>query len=405
MKRIVIIGGGYGGLRALEHLCKYEQFHVTLIDKNPYHYMQTETYGYIAGRFDIADIAVDIQSFIKGLRKNIEFVQDEVLDINKEINEVICSANNIPYDYLILAVGAQTHFFSFIEGAQEHTHGVKNIQRAFEFRRDFESQLYHKLQHSADSEAEDFHIAIAGAGLSGVEIAAEMGYVLQHYKKAFALNSANITISLIDAAETILPGMDSYIVEKTRKRLRELGVNIYESTYISKINKESIVFSDETELPFNFAIFTAGIVGGDLIKKLDTPKNAIHQIIPDEMLRMQGTDNIFVIGDCAQIEDANEVILPPTAQIAEKSAEYVVKNIAKLDNKQLITPFNEKVDGMFIALGGNYAVGILFDKIKVSGYIAYLLKKLITRAYRFGLELKVNTGYKKRQIDVLEQHY
>jgi NADH dehydrogenase len=402
MKKIVIAGCGYGGLRALEHLCKLDEFHITLIDKNAYHYMQTETYGYIAGRFNVTDIALDIQSFVEGLRENITFIQDEILDIDRGKHIVMCSRDHITYDYLILAVGAQTHFFPFIDGAKEYTHGVKNIQRAFEFRQDFEAQLYRKLQHNTQIETEDFHIVIAGAGLSGVEIAAEMGYVLQYYKKAFALGSADITISLIDAAETILPGMDRYLIEKTRKRLQSLGVRTYEKTYISKINKESIQLSDGMELPFNFAIFTAGIIGADLIKKFKTKKNSIDQVIPDEMLRVQGSQNIFVIGDCAQIEDAQGNILPPTAQIAEKSAEYVVKNIMKLEKGQLLKPFDAKVDGVFIALGGRYALGILFDKIKVSGYLAYVLKKMITRVYRFGLELKVNAGYKKRQIQVTE---
>ena len=398
MKRIVIVGGGYGGLRALEHLCKYEKFHITLIDKNSYHYMQTETYGYIAGRFDVSDIALDIESFIEGLRENVLFLQDEALSIDRESNEVICRTKNVSYDYLIFAVGAQTHFFSFIEGAKEHTHGVKNIQRAFEFRQDFEEQIYNKLQHHAQNEREDFHIAIAGAGLSGVEIAAEMGYVLKDYQKVFALNSADITISLIDAADTILPGMDPYIIHNTRKRLEDLNVKIYEKTYISKIDKENIVLTDGRELPFNFAIFTAGIIGADIIKKLDTPKNNIEQIIPDKMLRLQGSENIFVIGDCAQLEDAKGNILPPTAQIAEKSAAYVVKNIVQLENNSVIDPFDATVDGVFIALGGRYALGMLFGKIKVRGYIAYLLKKMITRVYRFGLEIKVNAGYKKREI-------
>ena len=293
MKKVVIIGGGYGGLRALEHLCKHEHFHITLIDKNPYHYMQTETYGYIAGRFEISDIALDIETFVEGLRENIFFLQDEALGIDKEAKEVLCAGTKVPYDYLIIAVGAQTHFFSFIDGAEEYTHGVKSIQRAFEFRQSFEKQLYSKLEHECLECPRHFHIAIAGAGLSGVEIAAEMGYVLQRYRKIFAFKSANITISLIDAASTILPGMDPFLINKTQKRLNELGVKIYENTFISKINEKSILLKDGRELPFDYVIFTAGIVGSEMIKQLDTQKNRIGQIIPDEMLRLQGSEDIF----------------------------------------------------------------------------------------------------------------
>lgn len=399
MKKIVIIGGGYGGLRALEHLSKHKGFHITLIDQNPYHYMQTETYGYIAGRFEISDIALDLDTFVKGIGREITFVRDEVCSIDTHSKEVHCTVHRVPYDYLVIAVGAKTHFFSFIEGASEYTHGVKTIQRAFEFRQSFEKQLYQKLEHTNGDTGSHFHIAIAGAGLSGVEIAAEMGYALQRYRKIFSFKSADINISLIDAAPSILPGMDPYIIKKTKARLKKLNVKIYENTFISRINPNSIIFKDGRDLTFDYVIFTAGIKGADLVRNINTEKNHLDQIIPDEKLRLKGYREIFAIGDCTQIQDADGQILPPTAQVAEKSAEYIAHAIVKLDRGETVEPFHAKVDGVFIALGGKYALGILFDRIKVSGYFAYILKKIITRLYRFGLELKINAGYEKRSIE------
>ena len=122
-------------------------------------------------------------------------------------------------------------------------------------------------------------------------------------------------------------------------------------------------------MAFDFIIFTAGIKAAHFIETIDTEKNKQGQVIPDEILRIKGSNNVFVIGDCAQITDKEGNILPPTAQIAEKSAAYVAHTIIKQEKNSPVEPFDAKVDGVFIALGGKYASGILFGKIKRSGYV------------------------------------
>jgi NADH dehydrogenase len=348
----------------------------------------------------MSDIAIDLESFVRGVGPNITFIQDEVEDIDTEKRLAIAKEHTFNYDYAILAAGAQTNFFSFIKGLREHTHGIKDIQRAFAFRQAFEKRLADKLQNRTFKRAGDLHIAIAGAGLSGVEIAAEMAYTLKRYEKILAQCSHRLNISLIDAAPTILPGMHAYLIDKSRERLESLGVDIRTDAFISQIDTRTITFKDGTQLNFDFIIFTAGIKAAALIEKIDTPKNRMGQIIPDASLRVQGEERLFAVGDCTQITDEAGNLLPPTAQTAEKSAAYVASAIEKLEKNEAPSPFHTRIDGVFIALGGEYAAGMLYDKIKVSGYTAWLLKKAITRFYRFGLELKVNAGYKKRVLKV-----
>ena len=403
MKTIAIIGAGYGGLRATELLCRQGTFQLLLIDKNPYHYMQTEVYGYIAGRFDMSDIAIDLESFTHGLGDNVTFIQDEVTQIDHKEKIITTVTSQYRYDYAILAVGAETNFFTFIEGLREHTHGIKDIQRAFTFRQTFEKRLADKLQNKKFKRAGDMHIAIAGAGLSGVEIAAEMAYTLIRYEKILARCSHRLIISLIDAAPTVLPGMDPWLIEKTTKRLRTLGVHMYTNAFISYIGERNITFKDGSKLNFDFIIFTAGIKAAALTESIQTDKNHIGQIIPDQYLMVKHYPNLFAIGDCTELRDKAGNLLPPTAQTAEKSAEYVATAISQLSSGEKPTPFSTKIDGVFIALGGEYALGILYNTVKVEGYLAYLLKKAITRLYRFGLEIKVNAGYKKRKV-ILENY-
>jgi NADH dehydrogenase len=129
---------------------------------------------------------------------------------------------------------------------------------------------------------------------------------------------------------------------------------------------------------------------------LDVKKNAISQFIPNSRLNIGGYENVFAIGDCAEIKNAAGEMLPPTAQTAERSAEYVADAIRRKIDTHEIKPFNSNVLGVFIALGGKYSAGELFGFIKVSGYSAYLLKKAITKAYYLGLRFRINAGYKNR---------
>lgn len=392
-KKVVVIGGGYGGLRAIEFLAQQSDMDVTLIDKHPYHYLQTEAYGYIAGRFDLHDVVIDLQDWCSGFKKKVTFVYDNVVSVDFESQSVEVCKGAFSYDYLIIATGAKTNFFSFIEGLREHSFGVKSLHRAHNFRAEFENLIYKKLQNE---EVQEINLAIGGAGLSGVEVAAEMANVVEVYKKTIGSRVNNIKIYLIDASETILPGMSSFLINSTHKRLEELGVNILTNAFIDKMDENFIYFKNQDAIKYHFMIFTGGIKASDLNEAIDVEKNRISQFIPDRMLNIAQRKNVFAIGDCVEIRDATGGILPPTAQTAERSAEYVAESIRKnIDNKS-IKPFDAKVLGVFIALGGRWASGELFGVIKVKGYSAYLLKKAITYAYYLGLRLRINTGYKNR---------
>jgi len=390
---VVIIGAGYGGLRAVEKLAKNSDIDIILIDKNPYHYMQTEVYGYIAGKYDICDITLDIQSWADSFNGKVKFIKEEALSINALEQNIITTNSTIKYDQLIIATGAKTNFPVFIEGLKQNTYGVKVLDRAYELKAKFENIIYKKIRNNSD---QDFHVIIGGAGLSGVEIAAEMAYISKKFTKSMGIEYSNITIHLIEAYDSILNGMDTYIIKNTLKRLEKLGINILTNSFIQTVQKDKIILKNKTQMEYDFMIFTGGIRANNIDKLNHFETNKINQFIVNEYLNINGFNNIYAIGDCAQIKDLKGNMLPPTSQIAEQCASNVAKNIVNKLNEIESEPYNGKVDGMFVALGGNYAVGTLFDKIKVKGYIAYLLKKVISIMYRYGLLLRLNNGYKLR---------
>jgi len=393
MKKVAIIGAGYGGLRAVEHLANKEGFELYLFDCNSYHYLQTEAYGYIAGRFDLHDVVLDLRNWSHGFEQPVTFIQEKVTFIDSTKQRIATAKSEYDYDYIILATGARTNFFSFIDGLKQHGLGVKRLFRAHRFRTEFEEMLYEKLQDSSQ-QGQTINLAIGGAGLSGVEIAAEMADVIQHHSKSIGEAASEITIHLIDASDTILPSMSDYIIEHTQTRLEALGVQIRTNAFIQSVDARRIYFKDGNELEYTFMIFTGGIVANRIIMDIEPQTNRIAQYLCDDTLRVD--HNIFAIGDCCELKDTQGTILPPTAQTAEKSAEYAAYAITQLEQNRELKPFRGKVDGIFVALGGSYAVGELFGFIKVRGYVAHLLKKLITKSYYIGLKLRLNTGFKRR---------
>ncbi len=393
MKRVVIAGGGYGGLRAVERLSGTKELEIVLIDANRYHFMQTEVYGYIAGTKDMDEIAIDLGLWCKGFKPRVRFIKDRIIALEPEKRLLGLENDVLEYDYLIIATGARTRFPESIEGLGRYGYGVKQLGRAFGFRHNFESIVKKKLE----GDRSEVNIAVVGAGLSGVEVAAEMGYMLKRYEKMLGSRREDISITIIDGCETILPGLHPYLVESASKRLKELDIKILTSSFIKRVQSGQILFENGESLPYTLLIFTGGIVGNCDFVPESFEKNESNQLIVDTMLNIDGYEEIFAVGDVANILDTDGKPLPPTAQIAEKSAEYVADVIKKRLAGKKSPPFRGGMDGMFIALGGRYAVAEIFG-LRFGGIGAYCMKRLVTLVYFTGIHLRANAGYKIRHL-------
>ena len=392
MHKIVVIGGGYGGLRAIEKLVPIPNVEITLIDRNAFHYMQTEVYGFIAGTKDIDELAIDLESWCEGFSTPVRFISQKVTRIDPENSLVDTGETSIPFDTLIIATGARTNFPDSIEGLREHSYGVKQLKRAFNFHHRFQRLIEQKLEGDDDV----INIIVAGAGLSGVEVAAEMAYMLQRYKKMIGRRIEKIAITLIDACETILPSLHPFLIASAEKRLGNLDVTLKTSAFIDRVDASFLHLKGGEKLPYTFIVFTGGIRGVSEFTPENFGKNSIGQLNVTPFLTIEGYDHIFAIGDVANIIDTYGKPLPPTAQIAEKSAEYVAKTIDSRLRGKKISPFSAKIDGLFIALGGRYGIAELFG-LRFKGMGVYYLKRIITLIYYLGIRLRVNAGYKIRR--------
>ncbi len=396
MKRIVVCGGGYGGISFLRNFPDFQNFEITLIDQNPFHYLQPEVYSYIAHEALLSEIIVDLYSLTYGISKNLKFVKDKVLNIDFNKNEVITEKNKFNYDYLVIALGSRT-FFPRINGLREFSSGVKTVERSMQFKHNFEKNIFHKIKNENlfySKDKKEFNIVIGGGGLSGVEIAAEMAYFERNLLKGSKCLVKSLNIILIEALPTILTGMGDYIIENSMKRLKDLGVNVITGKKIVKVDKHLVVLDNGNEIISDFLIWTGGIIASTVMDNLDIKKNNKNQVIVNEYFQPENIDNVFVVGDCAEIRDIESgEILPPTAQIAIKSGKAVAKYIYNIEQGKNISPEPIKMEGILSALGGKYAVGKV-KNLYIKGFKAYLLKQAILKSYKLPLYFTAKNGVK-----------
>ena len=395
-KRVIIIGAGYGGIRALMHLHRCEKIEILLIERNSYHYLQTDVYDYIASQISLSDIAIDLYTFCSSFGQNVSFIHEEALRIDFTNNKVITNTNRYMYDYLILATGAQTLMPSSIEGLRDNFHGIKSLENALLFKQKFEYFVYKKIKEEGKCSLDsNFNIIIAGSGLSGVEIATEMANYAKEFYKDTGYLCSSINITLVSSTQKPLASNSEFMQEYAQQRLDLLGIKLIKEARIVKVQEKAVYLNNGQKLDMNFLIWTAGITSSDLILNMNTSKNKKSQLQVDEYFRLTEHQNVFAIGDNAALFDpVSKTPLPPTAQSAELSAEYVADNLRRIINNQPLHVRQIIMKGFFASLGGKNGCGEIFSRFKFRGILAYYLKKLIETMYRSPLQKRCIQGLK-----------
>ncbi len=390
--RIIVIGGGYGGLRAVEKLAKHKNNTITLLDKNAYHFMQTDVYELIANEKDFAQVSVDFFTYCSGFDRNVSFFKQEVSSIDFINKRVITATQRFSYDYLIIAVGARTKFLQSIEGLAEYAHGVKALHRAMYFKQKFEMSLFKKVDESG-TVCRPLNIVVAGAGLSGVEIAAQMASFAKEFYCRNNFLCRKLNIILVSSSSRVLKGMDDYLVKKSQQRLLDLEINIKNNTRVVSLTKNSVTLSDGEIVPMDFMIFAGGIEPNGLIYALDLQKDERDLLKINKYLQVLGYEDVFAIGDCATLYNQGRHIAP-TADVAEQMAALCSENIMNLMGNRELKKHNIKSRGILIALGRGYATGRILG-VNISGYLAYCMKKVIEKLYFIQLDRHSKKGCSK----------
>lgn len=390
--KIIVIGGGYAGLRTVEKLSKNPRNEITLFDKNSYHFMQTEVYDLIANEEDFAQVSLDLFTFCLGFEGNVVFAKQEVFSVDFKNKKVITSTQRYGYDYLVIAVGARTKFVTDVVGLRTHAHGIKVLHRAMHFKQKFEMALFKRVEQSGTT-CSPINIVVAGGGLSGVEIAAQMASFAKSFYKKNNFICRKLNIILINSGEKILQGLDEKLVAQSDKRLQDLEITIHHNSKVKEISEQSVTLSSAEVLPMDFMIFAGGIEPNALVHNLQLSKNEKGYIITNPYLQSQEYEEVFAIGDCTTIYNKNRVVAP-TADTAEQTAEVCAKNINNLMQKKPLVAHKVKSRGVLIALGRNFAVAKIHG-FYCSGYLAFIMKKIVEKVYAKRLDLRSHKGCRK----------
>ena len=370
MKKVLILGAGYGGIFAAANLIREnrtnknqnQNLHICLVDKNPYHQLLQQIHHIIAGSKDKEDITINVNElFINGNDNddNFEFIQGIVssIDLDSHYVSIIIKKQQQQqqqdnqqtlqyyYDYLIIALGAVTEYFG-IKGVEEHSLSFRSVDDAL------------KIKERIINLPNNANVVIVGGGPTGVSLSIALS---ERYQHAMEMQKKNIKIKIIDGSDNLLSGWDPLLSEASKRVLHADGIEILTGTYITEISSSFVKLKSGDKIPCDLALWTAGVRGQEVKiitnNKDNNNNNSIQKtkagrIVVDNYSRIPTFDNVFAIGDISaypirrkkqeqqrqrqKIENNNNshsIESPQLAQFAVRQARFVTQYILKMEKR------------------------------------------------------------------------
>ena len=389
--KIVILGAGYGGLITALRLQKelhYNEAEVTLVNKHDYHYITTHLHMPAAGTDKPRNAKVNIHDLIDDHK--IKFIKSTVQKIQLQEKKVVLSDGTIPFDYLVIGLGGEPETFG-IPGLKENAMNIRSINSVNLIREHIEYQ-FAKYKESSDH-PEYLTIVVGGAGFTGIEFVGELADRIPELCQDFNVDPKLVKIINVEAAPTALPGFDPELVQYAMNLLENKGVTFKIGIAIKECKPGAVVLANGEEIKAGTIVWTGGIRGNHLVEEagLETTRGRVKV---DPYLRAPGYDNVFVVGDCSLMFNEENRPYPPTAQIAMQQGGTCAYNLAAAVRGEPLKEFKPHIKGTVASLGKGEAIGIV-GKMKLKGYTAALMKKLIDLRYLFilgGLPLVLKKG-------------
>ncbi len=370
-KKVVIVGGGFGGITAAKNL-KEDSFEIVLIDKTNHHLFQPLLYQVASAALSPGDIAVPIRSIFSG-RYNIEIMMSEVLSVNKEESFVQLKDRKVYFDYLILAPGSSHSYFGKNEW-EEYAPGLKTLNDALSIREKILRSFEEAEMLMKKSQREKFlSFVIVGGGPTGVEMAGAIAEIVKHtmLKDFRNLDPKETKIYLIEAGSKILPAYSDKLSSVAKQDLENMGVNVILHTKVTNISEEG-VSSGEEFIPTNNVIWAAGNQASPLLTSLDVELDRSGRALVEKDLSIKNYPNIFVIGDAANVRDEKGELLPGIAPVAMQQGRYVAESIEDDLHGIQRKPFSYFDKGIMATIGKRKAIAKI-RKLEFSKGTAWFL--------------------------------
>ncbi len=400
-KRVVILGGGFGGIYTALHLekalRKRDDFEITLVNKENYFVFQPMLAEVVSGNIGILDTVSPIRRMLP--RTDLHVRDVESIDTKQQTVTTTPGfrqqPNVIHYDHLVLALGNVTDFRG-LRGLPEHAIPFKNLSDALYIR----NHVIHVLEEAAIEHKDErlrqqlLTFVVAGGGFSGVEVVAELNdFVREVVKNYPQINSSEVRVVLLHALDRILPELDEKLAIYAQRILENRGVDIRLNTLLKAASGEEAVLSDGTYIRTRTLISTVPSSPNPLIDGLDLPKER-GRLKANSSLLVEGTNNVWALGDCALIPTPDGGFCPPTAQFATRQGKTAAYNIVAAIRGGEQQPFQFKELGKLAALGHRSAVAQVFG-FNISGFLAWFMWRTIylMKLPGWGRRLKVAASW------------
>lgn len=378
--KVVIIGGGFGGLYAAKHLGKNNAVDVTLIDKRNFHLFQPLLYQVATGTLSPADIASPLRGILSD-NTNTHVLLDEVQDVDATTKTVIMKEGLVNYDSLIVATGVSHHYFGNDQW-KPYAPGLKTVEDALEIRhRIFAAFEAAEKETDPDLQQAWLNFVIIGGGPTGVELAGAISEIAYSVlKKDFRkIDTAKARVLLLEGMDRVLPPYDPSLSAKAQQSLESLGVDVQTSSLVTNIDGDRVTVKqgdNQTELHAKTIVWAAGVkasgMGKVLGDRLEAKLDRAGRVIVEPDLSVANYPDIFVIGDLANFPHQSERPLPGVAPVAMQEGQYVAKLIKQRIQGKEMQPFRYAEIGSLAIIGQNAAV-VDLGFVKFSGFLAWFV--------------------------------
>lgn len=372
-KRIVIIGGGFGGIEIAKHL-RNQDIQIVMLDKHNYHCFQPLLYQVATGGLEPGSIAYPLRKFMQDIPNGI-FRLAEVRNIDVASQRIHTDIGDLHYDYLVIATGSTTNFFNFSKEVSGKMMQMKDIPQALNLRsfilENFEEAL---LTYDESKKEELINISIVGGGPTGVELAGALGEMRKSIlpKDYPEIDFTKMQIHLFESGDRLLGAMHPENSEKVLKYVKNFGVNVWLNTMVTDYDGDELTIADGKKIKCETVIWTAGVKGNPVGGF--TAENIIggNRIEVDAYCKVKNYENIYAIGDVASmISEKFPKGHPMVAPVAIQQGELVAKNIIAMLKGKELKRFEYFDKGSMATVGRNKAV-MEAKGIKMGGFIAWL---------------------------------
>ena len=385
--RVVIVGAGFGGLRAVRALRRVP-VDVLLVDRNNYHLFQPLLYQVATAGLEPEQIAKPVRAILRG-QENFDFHMAEVTGVDLAGRALRTDDGPIPYDFLVLSIGAETNYFG-LDQVRQHAFGLKDIADAVNIRNHV-LRCFEQAVQEADSERRRalLTFAVVGGGPTGVEMAGSLAELtrLVLVKDYPRLNVKDVRVLILEAADRLLTGMSPRSSEVTEQTLWNKHVEVRHGASVMEYDGQTIRLKSGELIPARTVIWAAGARAADLAGQLASPTARLGRVVVRPTLNLPDHPEVFVIGDSAYLESDGRP-LPMMAPVALQMADTAARNIANQLRGQPAEAFRYKDPGSLATIGRNAAVA-QFGRVSFKGFPAWVVWLVIHLIQLIGFRNKL----------------